>query len=67
MIFRVEELNCNWTYGVMVSTLNFEASAPSSNLGKTSSLMKMEFISIVLNDEFQSGGTQLQLVLWCNG
>ncbi len=32
----------------MVSSLDFESSDPSSNLGKTSSLMKIEFILIVL-------------------
>ncbi len=53
------ECNCNWYYGVMVSTLDSESSDPSSNFVKTSSLVKIEFISIVLNDEFQSGITQL--------
>ncbi len=59
MSFRVEELNCNWSYGVMVSTLDFESSDPSSNLGKTSYLMKIEFIPTVLIDESQSARTQL--------
>ncbi len=63
----MEEFNCNWSYGVMVSTLDSESSDPSSNLGKTSSLMKIEFIPIVFIDECQSGRTQLKLVLWCNG
>ncbi len=55
----MEGFNCNWSYGVMLSTLDSESSDPSSNLGKTSSLMKIEFISIVLIDDFQSGSTQL--------
>ncbi len=63
----MEECNCNWSYGVMVSTLDFESSDPISNLGKTSSLMKIEFIPIVSFDESQSGRIQLLQVLWCNG
>ncbi len=55
----MEEFNCNWSYGVMVSTLDFESSDPSSNLGKTSSLMKIESIPIVSVDETQSGRIQL--------
>ena len=43
----------------MVSTLDSESSDPSSNLGKTSSLMKIESIPIVLIDEFQSARIQL--------
>ncbi len=55
----MEEFNCNWSYGVMVSTLDSESSDPSSNLGKTSSLVKIEFIPIVFIDECQSGRIQL--------
>ncbi len=54
----MEELNCNWSYGVMVSSLDSESNDPSSNLGKTSSLMKIEFIPTVLIDESQSGRIQ---------
>ncbi len=54
------ECNCNSAYGVTVSTLNFESSDPSSNLGKISSLMKIESISIVSIDESQSGRIQLE-------
>ncbi len=46
----MEEFNGNWTYGVMVSTLDSESSDPSSNLGKTSSLMKIESIPIISTD-----------------
>ncbi len=55
----MEEVNCNWSYGVMVSTLDSVFSDPSSNLGKTSSLIKIEFIPTVLIDESQSARTQL--------
>ncbi len=63
MSFREEEFNCNWSYDVMVRTLDFESSDPSSNLGKTSSFMKIQFIPIVSIDEYQSGRIQLLLVL----
>ncbi len=55
----MEEFNCYWSYVVMVSTLDSEFSDPRPNLGKTTSLMKIEFIPTVLIDESQSARTQL--------